>query len=97
MAERIPIACTLTPKQATRQLDEWGGLRARARSVESIEGGVRVVLPAEVEAETRDLADRESQCCAFLTLDVMRDADDVVLTITGPADAQPVIGLIIRG
>lgn len=97
MAERIPIACTLTTKQAASQLDEWGVLRSKARRVDQIDGGVRVTLPADAEAEARELAAREAQCCAFLTLDVARADDEVVLTITGPADAAPVIGLIIRG
>lgn len=96
MAESIPIACTLTTKQAASQLDEWASLRTRARSVEAIEGGVRVLLPAEAEAATRDLAIREAACCAFLTLTVDRHGDDLSLTITGPPDAQPIIGLIIR-
>ena len=96
MAERIPIACTLTTKQAASQLDEWGVLRAKARRIDQIEDGVRVTLPVDVEAEARDLAAREAQCCAFLTLDVQRRDDVVELTITGPADAASVIGLIVK-
>ncbi|MEM9521995.1 MAG: hypothetical protein AAGA37_21985 [Actinomycetota bacterium] len=96
MAPRIPIACTLTDAQAASQLDEWGELRARALAVESITGGVRVVLPVESEAITRDLAAREAACCAFLTLAVERDDAELTLTITGPSEAQPIIGLIIH-
>ncbi|MEM9468405.1 MAG: hypothetical protein AAGA90_23755 [Actinomycetota bacterium] len=95
MADPIPIACTLTTKQAADQLDEWAALRAQARSVEPIDGGVRVVLPSDMEPTARDLAAREAACCAFLTLAVDPVGDDVVVTITGPADAQPVIGLIV--
>ena len=93
--ERIPIACTLTTKEAASQLDEWGELRARASDVEAIDGGYRVTLPASEEAVARDLAAREAQCCAFLTLDVAASEDDVMVTITGPADAAPVIALIV--
>lgn len=95
--ERIPIACTLTTKQATSQLDEWGRLRESATSIEPVDGGVRLTLPASVGGATRDLAAREAHCCAFLTLGVERVGSDVVLTITGPEDAQPVIGLIVGG
>ena len=52
--------------------------------------GAKLVHPRLV-----DLASREAQCCAFLTLGVDRIGDAVVLTITGAADAQPVIGLIV--
>ena len=93
--ERLPIACTLTTKQAASQLDEWAQLRASATEVEPIDGGVRLTLPSALEAATRDLASREAQCCAFLTLGVDRIGDAVVLTITGAEDAQPVIGLIV--
>ena len=93
--ERLPIACTLTTKQAASQLDEWAQLRAAATEVETVEGGVRLTLPPALEAATRDLASREAQCCAFLTLGVDRIGDDVVVTITGPDDAQGVIGLIV--
>ena len=70
--ERIPIACTLTTKEAASQLDEWGELRRAATSVAAVDGGYRLTFPASSEATVRDLAAREAQCCAFLGLSVER-------------------------
>ena len=98
MAEdSVPIACTLTTKEAASQLDEWGVLRRSAKAVAAVEGGCRLTFPASSEATVRDLAAREANCCAFLDIVVDRVDDDVVLTVTGPADAAPVIGLIVGG
>ena len=98
MAEPVPIACTLTTKDAASQLDEWSGLRAAALAVEPLDGGVRVRLPRALEAQARDLAAREARCCAFLTLSVDVDdaAEEIAVTITGPAEAEPVIALLVR-
>lgn len=93
--ERLPIACTLTTKQAASQIDEWTELRRAATSVVTVAGGYRLTFVAEAEATVRDLAAREAECCAFLTLSVERETNGIVLTITGPDDAASVIELII--
>lgn len=95
VAERIPIACTLTTKEAASQLDEWAAVRAAATSTRPVDGGHEVTLPADLHETVRDLAAREAACCAFLTLDVAADDSATVLRITGPADAAPVIDLIV--
>ena len=43
----------------------------------------RPILRAAVEAER--------VCCAFLALDLRRDDDHLVLDVTGPEDARPLI------
>ena len=50
---------------------------------------IPIAFPAALEAEARDLAAREAQCCAFLTLAVSCGDDAVVLTITGPLMRSP--------
>jgi hypothetical protein len=47
----------------------------------------------EIEQRTRELVAAESQCCAFVDLELSRDGDDLVLDISGPDDAQPVINM----
>lgn len=93
--EPAPIACTLTTKEAASQIGEWGALRRQATEVVSIDGGYRMTMPVTTEATVRDLAAREASCCASLSLDVACNDDAVTLTITGPADAKPVIDLIV--
>lgn len=96
MSAELPIACTLTPD----------GLAARARLIDGlaadgligrseIQNGVRVRLrdTPEIEQRTRALIAAESRCCAFLTFTLGREDDLIVLDITGPEAARPVIDL----
>ncbi len=90
------IACTLTPD----------GMRARLGLIDELatEGllertptpaGLRVRLrdTPEIEQRTRELIAAESACCAFLDFDLRREPGELLLEITGPPDARPVIEL----
>lgn len=93
MAKRL--ICTLTPDQATDQLGEWRDVHQRATRVESVMNGVRLSLPSELDAQVRDLADREARCCSFLDLAVASVDDHLELTITSSdPGAEPIIALI---
>jgi len=89
-----PIACTLTP----------GGMTARRALIDALaadgllertptESGMRVRLldRPDIEQRLRELVAAESQCCAFLDFDVRRADGDLLLDISGPEDARPVI------
>jgi hypothetical protein len=95
----IPIACTLSPD----------GFRARLALIDALaadgllgrvptDAGLRVRLrdTPEIERRTRDLVAAESACCAFLDFNLARDAGDLVLDISGPEDARPVIALFFE-
>jgi|SRR5687768_6804053 hypothetical protein len=92
----LPIACTLTPDGLTARLaliDELAadGLLDRTAT----DAGLRVRLrdtPA-IEQRTRELVAAESKCCAFLDFQLGREDGDLVLDISGPEDARPVIDL----
>ena len=93
----LPIACTLTPDGMTARLAlidalAADGLLDRAPT----QAGLRVRLrdTPEIEQRTRELVAAESRCCAFLDFELGRDAGDLVLDITGPEDARPVIELL---
>jgi hypothetical protein len=89
-----PIVCTLNPADMRGRLARVNALATTALlSRELIDGGLRHRFRAgdEIEREVREIAALESECCAFLTFEVSRDADSVVLDVTGRADAQPVI------
>ena len=92
----LPIACTLTSDATTDRLafiDELAqdGLIARARTA----GGLRVRLrdTEDVERRTRELIAAESSCCAFLAFSLERVDGELVLEISGPDDAGPLIDL----
>jgi hypothetical protein len=59
----------------------------------STESGMRVRLldRPDIEQRTRELVAAESKCCAFLDFDLRRESGDLVLDISGPEDARPVI------
>jgi hypothetical protein len=45
----------------------------------------------DVEQRTRALVAAESACCAFLDFDLDREDGELVLDISGPEEARPVI------
>ena len=90
----LPIACTLSPD----------GMSARFASIDALaadgllertatDAGLRVRLrdTPEIERRTRELVAAESKCCPFLEFEFARDDRDLVLRISGPEDARPVI------
>jgi hypothetical protein len=50
-----------------------------------------LVLPRETEATARDLASRESQCCAFFTFEFEPAGDDVAMHISVPPQQVEVL------
>ena len=92
----LPIACTLSRD----------GLAARLALIDALAGdglldrtptaaGMRVRLrdTPDIERRTRELVAAESACCAFLDFDLGRHHGDLVLDISGPDEARPVIEL----
>ena len=57
------------------------------------DAGLRVRLrdTPDIEERTRELIAAESRCCEFLDFDLGREGGDLVLDISGPEDARPVI------
>ena len=90
----LPIACTLTPEQLSGRRADLAELARRSlRSRAPIAGGERLLFApgTEVEAQLRDVVAAEAACCAFLTMDLRPGADTIILDVTGPAEAAPII------
>jgi hypothetical protein len=92
----LPVACTLSPDGMSARLAlidalASDGLLDRTATA----AGVRVRLrdTPDVERRTRELIAAESACCEFLDFALARDGGDLVLDITGPRDARPVIDM----
>jgi hypothetical protein len=89
MDERCaPDACSLPLADQPGRVAEWDTLFATAvRRVEKLPGGVRFELDRSraAVAAVADLADRESQCCAFFTFGVTVGFDTLALSV----DADP--------
>jgi hypothetical protein len=89
-----PIACTLAPDRMRGRLAFIDALIADALlDQQPMADGVRFRFRDEPDAEwrVRELVDLETQCCPFLRFEIARAGNSIVLDITGPADARPVI------
>jgi len=94
----LPIVCTLTPAGLTDRLALIDALAANgvlARTPTA--SGIRVRLrdTPDIERRTRELVVAESQCCAFLSFELGRDDGDLVLDVSGPEEARPMIDMIL--
>jgi hypothetical protein len=92
-----PIACTLTPDGMTARMALIDGLAADALlDRTTTDTGLRVRLrdTPQIEQRTRELVAAESECCAFLDFDLGREHGALVLDISGPEDARPVIEML---
>jgi hypothetical protein len=67
--------------------------RRALRSREPIPGGTRLTFEVgdDTERQLRALIAAEARCCAFLRMDLRPSADALILEITGPTGAEPVI------
>ncbi len=54
---------------------------------------VRLRDRPDIEQRTRELVAAESKCCAFLAFELGRENGHLVLDISGPEDARPVIDM----
>lgn len=89
-----PIACSLTAGEYRRRTADTARLAGHAlRTRELIAGGARLSFdPVPAVADELDaFVAAESQCCPFLQLDLRVEDGLVVLDVTGPQDAQPII------
>jgi hypothetical protein len=93
-ATHVAVACTLSPGQYGDRTGALAALASRAlRSREQTQAGERLLFTdtPQIEHELRAVIAAESGCCAFLAMDLRRSGDGLVLDISGPADARPII------
>ena len=89
-----PIACTLDAGDLRSRAAALSALGDRAlRSRSRTAGGERLTFEAsdEIERELRAAIAAEAEWCAFLKMDLSRTEDGLVLDITGPEEARPII------
>jgi hypothetical protein len=89
-----PIACTLTAADYAARTEDIAELTRRSlRSREPIPSGTRLTFEGggDTERQLRDVIAAEARCCAFLRMDLRPSADALILEITGPSGAEPII------
>jgi hypothetical protein len=94
MNDEIPIACTLTGAQTSARLTEMAAI-GHDSLLGVDEGAAWPVLRFRAGEQTRtrlvSIMAAESQCCAFLDLDLTEDFQGLALTISGPEGAAPIV------
>jgi len=92
---RIPIVCNLDDQGALAQLEEWRALLAGPTVTRQRVSPTEIALgladgPAQLETVVR-LAQREKACCPFFDFTLHIGADALVLTISVPEEAAPLL------
>lgn len=88
--EDLPIVCSLEAADLARRVAQLrGGVLKEATSFERLPNGYRWRFPHRPDRLTRigTVMDAERQCCRFLNVSIVAEADlgQVTVEITGPA------------
>ena len=96
----LPMACSLTADAAGDRKADWHALLARALiSRTSIRDGVRIELQnlPGVRRELERLVAAERECCPFMTMSVDTADRELLLTVTAPELAAPILEQMLAG
>jgi hypothetical protein len=98
MTDTTPIACSLTGSDYGRRTEDIGRFaRAALRDRTPIHGGVRLTFDPVARERLQALVAAESECCPFLAMDLQASDGRLVLDVTGPRTAAPVIAELFAG
>jgi hypothetical protein len=94
------MACSLDAGQIEGREKRWrrvaeGALITYGRSGDAARQRYRFSL--EVERELKELIRLEAECCPFLDFQLHREADELVLEVKGPREAEPLVELFASG
>ena len=84
----VPIACTLTAAEMTDRRSLWQRIETDAVRRRRFDDRFEIVYAptSEVERVLPSLVDAESHCCAFAQWRIVRNPEEVVLTVSGPPE-----------
>ncbi len=92
----IGAACTLDSEAMRDRLVAWRQLRDRATSVEEMQGGMRLALPADEPIDdVIRLVAAESECCSFYRFTVTVDAGGRFLEIDAGTNGGPAVHALL--
>ena len=89
-----PIACSLTAADYRQRVADAGQVaRDALRERQPIDGGGRLTFEdtTDVRRRLEAFVAAESSCCPFLTMSLTSTAGRLVLDVTGPELAAPII------
>jgi MerR family copper efflux transcriptional regulator len=87
------IACSLSSGEAKDRAQEWARLLERGGAeLAPVTDGLRIALRDDsVGTELDGLMAAERECCPFMSMHVERVDGVLTLTVTAPAEAQPLL------
>lgn len=88
----LPIACSLSAADVGVRTADMPRLGRDLVAVRRDGAAAELRFAPGHAGALRALAAAEAECCPFLTLDIRGDA---VLTVSGPADAAPVVDELV--
>lgn len=92
MRELPVIACALDAAGQAARAEEFRALVAGALLARTEKGrGALLRFDPAHEAAVRDLLAREQQCCSFWDIRIARDDGALLVEITGPPEAAPLL------
>ena len=94
MTTEPPVACSLSATELPMRLAAMADLGRDAlleARTEHRHAVLRFAAAPGVHERVADIVAAESQCCAFLAMQVTDTPDEVELSITAPEGAEPVL------
>ena len=90
-----PEACTLPTSEQPLRVAEFDDLFGYVQqSTRHAPTRLDLVMPNTVEADARDLARRESECCSYFMFEFDSAGDDVMMRIRVPAAQVEILDAI---
>jgi hypothetical protein len=94
----LPIACSLTADELPKRLAEMADIGAADLLTSYTSGGqalLRFRRRPSTQVRLEAIVAAESECCSFLAMELRDAGDEVELTVTAPAGAEPVLEDIV--
>ena len=98
MPNELPIACSLGVAELPARLAEMAALGDAAligTHHEANRAELRFAADADVRRRVDAIVAAESQCCAFLDMQVSEAHDVIVVTVGAPEGAELVLGELV--
>ena len=91
-----PIACSLSGDELPERLAELSAIGMEALLSVRPDGALSFRADAATRASLEAVIAAESQCCSFLKFDLRERAGELVLTISAPEGAEPLVIDLVR-
>jgi MerR family copper efflux transcriptional regulator len=99
MTEQTPIACSLTADDYRGRLETIRrvGREAFLGMTEIADGiGLRFRNSSQTSSDLLTIVDAEASCCPFLSIRVDEAGNELMVTVTAPPEAAPVVADLVR-